>query len=218
MIRRILGSACCGAMLWAWPASSASAQVRGAAEQAGQVDIVISTPLGDILATLDSARAPVTVANFLRYVDAGRYANGRFHRTVTPANQPNDSVRIEVIQGGVTRSEGAPSFGPIMLEPTGQTGLRHVNGALSMARAGPHTATSDFFIVLGDHPSLDEGGTRNLDLQGFAAFGRVTSGLDVVRAIQREPHDGQTLTPVVPILNIRRAIRPPADAAGDANP
>lgn len=199
------------------PVASAAAQVPRGPLTAGQVEIVISTALGDIRATLDSTRAPITVANFLRYVDADRYTNGRFHRTVTPDNQPNDSVRIEVIQGGVTRSASVPSFEPIVLERTGRTGLRHLNGALSMARGGPNTATSDFFIVLGDQPSLDEGGTRNLDLQGFAAFGWVTSGIEVVRAIQREPHEAQTLTPPIPILNIRRAIRAP-DAAAGANP
>ena len=90
------------------------------------------------------------------------------------------------------------------LERTRDTGLRHLDGTLSMARAGPDTATSDFFICIGDQPELDFGGKRNPDGQGFAAFGRVTKGMDVVRRIQQAPAEGQTLTPPVSILNIER--------------
>lgn len=95
-------------------------------------------------------------------------------------------------------------FGAIPLEPTSVTGLRHVDGTISMARAGPHTATSGFFIVIGHQPELDEGGKRQKDGQGFAAFGQVTKGMDVVRTIQRAPHTDQNLTPAIPILSVRR--------------
>ena len=134
------------------------------------------------------------MTNFLRYVDGGFFAGGRFHRTVTPDNQPRDSVRIEVIQGSTRTMRPDSSFPPIALEKTGTTGLRHVDGTISMARGGPNSATSSFFLTIGAQPSLDEGGHRNLDLQGFAAFGRVTAGMDVVRAIQRAPHTEQNLT------------------------
>jgi peptidyl-prolyl cis-trans isomerase A (cyclophilin A) len=114
-------------------------------------------------------------------------------------------VKIEVIQGGISADyprEGEPS---IPLERTSLTGLRHVDGAISMARFTPDSANSGFFICIGDQPELDFGGTRNPDGQGFAAFGRVTAGMDVVRAIQQSPHQEQRLTPPVPITRIRRA-------------
>ncbi|HEY9230036.1 MAG TPA: peptidylprolyl isomerase, partial [Gemmatimonadaceae bacterium] len=141
----------------------------------------------------------------LRYVDRGAYNGGVFHRAVTPANQPNDTVRIEVIQGGPSPTrDSTMRFPPIALERTSVTGLRHRDGTLSMARAGPNTATSDFFICIGDQPSLDFGGHRNLDGQGFAAFGQVTSGMDVVRAIQGSPVTAQRLNPPILIRRIRR--------------
>lgn len=160
--------------------------------------------MGNITVALDSARAPRTVTNFLRYVDNGHFENGQFHRTVTPDNQPRDSVRIEVIQGSVRRMRPDSGFGAITLEPTSVTGLRHADGTISMARAGPHTATSSFFIVIGPQPELDEGGHRQTDGYGFAAFGQVTSGMDIARAIQRAPHTAQNLTPAIAIFRIRR--------------
>jgi peptidyl-prolyl cis-trans isomerase A (cyclophilin A) len=170
---------------------------------ASPVRVRIETPLGVIEAEIDSAKAPRTAANFLKYVDAGTYEGSRFHRTVRADNQPNDSVRIAVIQAGADSARGRGQT-PIALERTTVTGLRHLDGTLSMARGGPDTATSSFFICIGDQPSLDFGGHRNLDGQGFAAFGRVTSGMDIVRAIQRAPADGQRLTPPIPITRIVR--------------
>jgi peptidyl-prolyl cis-trans isomerase A (cyclophilin A) len=177
---------------------------RDAAAQAKSLpQIRIHTALGDIIAVVDTVRAPVTSANFLGYVDAGVYANGRFHRTVTPQNQPDNLVKIEVIQGG-RDSAHAGERAPIPLERTSVTKLKHLDGTVSMARGGPDTATSDFFICIGDQPALDFGGKRNPDGQGFAAFGAVTSGMDVVRRIQQSPAQGQTLTPAIVILSIRR--------------
>lgn len=176
----------------------------------GIVPVRITTDLGIIDVDLDSAHAPVTVTNFLRYVDAGAYANGRFHRTVTPNNQPRDSVRIQVIQGGPNPERDGARWPAIPLERTSVTGLTHVDGAISMARGGPDTATSDFFLCVGAQPSLDFGGHRNLDGQGFAAFGRVTKGMDIVRSIQQQPATGtnpQTLTPAVRIQHISRIVR-----------
>lgn len=183
---------------------SASSAQEKTSSKAGIVRVVIETDKGDIAVSLDSARAPVTVTNFLRYVDGGFYSGGRFHRTVTSSNQPNNAVRIEVIQGGPNPQQQGQGFPAIELERTNTTGLHHHGGTISMARAGPNTATSDFFICIGDQPSLDFGGKRNADGQGFAAFGQVTAGMDVVRAIQGAPAQGQTLTPPVTIRRIRR--------------
>ena len=168
----------------------------------GRVAIAIETSLGTIEAVLDSAHAPVTVANFLHYVALHAYDGGRFHRTVTMDNQPDKAVKIEVIQGGT-----APTFKsapPIALERTNVTALHHVDGTLSMARGGPDSATSDFFICIGAQPELDFGGKRNPDGQGFGAFGQVTKGLDVVRRIQAQNAVGQALTPPIEILRITR--------------
>jgi peptidyl-prolyl cis-trans isomerase A (cyclophilin A) len=186
---------------------SSEARSQGAAAapaKAGIIHVVVETERGDIAVSLDSAHAPVSVANFLRYVDGGFYTGGVFHRTVTPANQPNDSVRIQVIQGGGNPDRRGAGFPPIELERTSVTGLKHRDGTLSMARAGPNTATSDFFVCIGDQPALDFGGHRNRDGQGFAAFGEVTTGMAVVRAIQSSAAQGQSLTPPIVIRHIRR--------------
>lgn len=167
------------------------------------IRVRIETPLGNIEAEIDSAKAPRTAANFLKYVDAGAYTNSRFHRTVRADNQPNDSVRIAVIQASVDSAHGAGQQ-PIALERTSVTGLRHLDGTLSMARGGPDSATSSFFICIGDQPALDFGGHRNLDGQGFAAFGRVTKGMDIVKKIQMSAAEAQRLTPPVGITRIVR--------------
>lgn len=173
--------------------------------QAKPIQIVIETSLGNIDAELDSVHAPIAVRNFLAYVDSGLYANGQFHRTVRADNQPNNSVKITVIQAGQAPARRAEHFPAIELERTSVTGLHHLDGTLSMARSGPNTATSDFFICIGAQPELDFGGKRNADGQGFAAFGRVTRGMAVVRAINTAPADaGQRLTPPITITRIRR--------------
>ena len=169
---------------------------------AGLPRVLIKTPLGDITVEIDSAKAPITAANFLKYVAAGNYNGSVFHRTVTLANQKPEEVKIEVIQGGYFESE--ESLPTIPLERTNLTGLRHTDGAISMARSGPDTATSSFFICIGNQPELDFGGKRNKDGQGFAAFGRVVSGMDVVRKIHQSPCEGQTLKPAIKIVSITR--------------
>jgi peptidyl-prolyl cis-trans isomerase A (cyclophilin A) len=183
----------------------ALAVLLGTAPAAAQAfpRVVIRTELGPIEVEIDSIHAPVTAANFLRYVDLGFYRLGRFHRTVRADNQPDSKVKIAVIQGGLdsTRVKDFPS---IPLERTSKTHLRHRDGTISMARDGPDTATSDFFICIGDQPALDYGGRRNPDGQGFAAFGRVMLGMDLVRKIQAAPAKGQTLTPPERILTIER--------------
>lgn len=166
----------------------------------------IETALGNIEVELDSKRAPKTTANFLRYVNAGHYDGGVFHRTVKtkPDNQPQSKVKIDVIQGGVNPAVEKSGFAAIAIERTSITALKHVDGAISMARDGPDTATSDFFICIGNQPELDFGGKRNPDGQGFAAFGRVLKGMDVVRKIQMAPVEAQKLTPPVRIVKVRR--------------
>ena len=168
------------------------------------VTVVLRTGLGDLEIEVDEAHAPVTAANFLRYVDGGHYDGGRFHRTVRLDNQPGKTVLIEVVQAGVNPTPARRDFAPIPLERTKDTGLRHRDGTVSMARDTPDSATSDFFVCIGDQPELDFGGKRNPDGQGFAAFGRVVAGMDVVRRIQLAPADGQSLTPPVPIVSARR--------------
>ena len=169
------------------------------------VSVLIESERGVIEVAVDSVRAPVTAANFLRYVDGGYYDDGQFHRTVTMENQPDNAVRIEVIQAGINPRRVEERFGPIPLERTTLTGLSHGDGAISMARSTPDSAVSDFFICIGDQPSLDFGGARNPDGQGFAAFGHVIRGMGIVRAIQTAPAEGQKLTPPVRILRARRS-------------
>jgi peptidyl-prolyl cis-trans isomerase A (cyclophilin A) len=165
--------------------------------------VVIQTIAGDIEVEVDTLRAPITAANFLRYVDLGFYRLGRFHRTVRADNQPANKVKITVVQAGLD-SLRVKDFPPIPLERTNVTKLAHKDGTISMARDGPNTATSDFFICIGDQPALDFGGKRNPDGQGFAAFGRVLQGMDVVRRINLAPADGQQLSPPIKVLNIVR--------------
>jgi peptidyl-prolyl cis-trans isomerase A (cyclophilin A) len=168
--------------------------------------VLISTALGEIEVELDAARAPVTTANFLKYVDGRFYDGGRFHRTVKPDNQPDNTVKIAVVQAGIDLARAKDEFLPIKLERTRDTKLAHKDGTISMARDGPDTATSDFFICVGDQPELDFGGKRNPDGQGFAAFGRVVKGMDVVRKIQAAPAKDQALEPPVAI---RKVVRKP---------
>ena len=166
--------------------------------------VLIQTEMGNIEVEVDTVRAPVTGMNFLKYVDGGLYGRGRFHRTVTMDNQPSDSIKIEVIQARMDASRADDGFPPIPLERTTITGIGHSDGAISMARGSPDSASSSFFICVGDQPSLDYGGHRNLDGQGFAAFGRVVSGMDVVRRIHESPAEGQTLDPPIAIVDVRR--------------
>ena len=182
-----------------------------AAEDAtGNVRILMTTGLGDIQIEVYPEAAPVTAANFLRLVDGGYLDGGTFYRAVSPEND-NGSPVISVIQGGIGDAEGP--FAPIAHETTDDTGLLHLNGAISMARGGVGTATTEFFICIGDQPALDFGAERNPDGQGFAVFGRVISGMDVVRAIHESPADaptdsaymaGQILEEPVEIVSIER--------------
>jgi peptidyl-prolyl cis-trans isomerase A (cyclophilin A) len=176
--------------------------------KSGEVGVELETPLGTILIAVDSAHAPITAANFLKYVDGHFYDGGRFHRATRPDNYtpaPPNRPAMEIIQAGINPARNAERFPAIPLERTSVTGLKHVAGVVSMARAtAADTATSDFFILLDDQPSLDFGGKRFDDGQGAAAFGRVVQGMEVVRKIQQQPVDGQNLTPPVPITRAAR--------------
>jgi len=169
-----------------------------------QTQIVIETPLGDVICIIYEHEAPVTAANFLKYIDDKRYDASCFYRVVTMDNQTNIDCKIEVIQGGLYNEDHPLMLPSIAHESTKQTGLHHVDGTLSMARYQPGTASSEFFICIGDQPELDHGGRRNSDGQGFAAFGRVIKGMDVVRNIQLLKNNEQMLDEKVPIIRMRR--------------
>ena len=161
-------------------------------------DVAIRTSVGTIVVRLEGARAPVTVRNFLHHVDTHAYDNATFYRTVRRATEPQS--RIEVIQGGL--KEPGPTIKPIPLEPTSKTGLHNVDGTIAMARtADPNSASTEFFIDIGDDRFLDAGGPLG---PGYAAFGKVLRGMDVVRKIHTAPAGGEMLTPPIRIISITR--------------
>jgi len=168
--------------------------------------VTIETSIGSIDVEIDSTHAPITAANFLKYVDDKMYDGGRFHRAVRLDNQARKDVLIEVIQAGRSpeQAKTLKGFGPITLERTSLTTLKHVDGAISMARGNTtDSASSDFFICIGDQPSLDFGGARAADGQGFAAFGRVIKGMDVARKIQAgKTNDREQLLEPINIVRI----------------
>jgi len=175
---------------------------------AAPVRVDLATALGAITLELAADKAPITAANFLRYVDARRYDGGVFYRAMKLAAAPPAGL----IQGGL-RGDPARTFAPIAHESTQQTGLRHKDGTISMARYAPGSATSEFFICVGDLPSLDADPTAPGDNLGFAAFGHVVTGMDVVLKILAAPVSltegegvmrGQMLSPPVAIGGIRR--------------
>ncbi|RZJ78994.1 MAG: peptidylprolyl isomerase, partial [Brevundimonas sp.] len=174
----------------------------------GATRIVIHAKPGDIIADLYGDKAPVTVANFLRYVDQKRFDAMTFYR----ASHPDNVLDYGVIQGGLN-GNAAKMLKPIAHEPTSKTGIIHLDGTLSMGRLAPGTATADFFICVGDSPYLDADPSQPGDNLGFAAFGRVVQGMDIVRQILVLPRSptrgvgpmkGQLLEPPVPISTVRR--------------
>ncbi len=192
----------------------AIAVAAGTASQAPdrQPDTIVAfeTEKGTIELAVDGARAPVTAANFLRYVDGGFFDGGTVNRAVRPDNTVRHDIEIQVIQFQVDAARSRQELPPIPLERTSVTGLTHVDGTISMARGGPDTATGSFSIVIGDQPSMDFGGRRNPDGQGFAAFGHVVRGMDVIKAIhasptgQAGPYGTESLTPPIKILKAYR--------------
>lgn len=182
---------------------------------ADTVTVVMNTSAGNIRIELYPQAAPVTVENFLKYVDGGHYTDAHFYRVVRMDNQEQNTVKIEVIQGGPELETEDLPFEAIPHESTQTTGIKHLNGVISMARDAPGTAASEFFICVNDQPELDFGGQRNPDGLGFAAFGKVIEGMDVVRLIQAKDTDtpeaeleytsGQILLEPVVIYEIIRA-------------
>jgi peptidyl-prolyl cis-trans isomerase A (cyclophilin A) len=173
---------------------------------------MLTTALGAIEVAVDLAHAPISAGDFLKYVDHRLFDRSAFYRTVRPDNDINP-VKIDVIQGGLVNDRKL--LPPIPHEPTSKTGLHHRNGTISTARDKPGTGSAGaFFICIGDQPELDFGGRRNPDRQGFAAFGQVVHGMDVVRAIWRSktaPPDGgmgaQKLMPPIEIVSAKRIVR-----------
>lgn len=175
--------------------------------------VLMQTDAGDIVIEVYTKRSPLTAGNFLRYVDEERFRKATFYRVVRPDNQPYNEIKIEVIQGGIGFVESELRLPPIAHETTEQTGVLHKDGVISMARAAPGTASSEFFICINDQPELDYSGRRNQDGQGFAAFGKVVRGMDVVRRIQMMEAEGQMLRVPITISSIRRVAREPKQSA-----
>ena len=194
-----------------WIMALAIAACGSASADDGTATVIMSTSEGDIRIELYLDRAPITAGNFLKLVDDGSMDGGSFYRVVTLQND-NGKPKIEVIQGGL--GAAGEAFATIAHESTEQTGILHTDGVISMARGAVGTASTEFFICIGDQPGLDHGQPRNADEQGFAAFGKVVSGMDVVRRIQGLPADaptdsaytkGQILTEPVKISRVARA-------------
>ncbi len=158
---------------------------------------------GTILVEIDTINAPVSAINFSEHVQKGTFADAVFYRVVRPDNQPNNKVKIEVIQGGLFLDKKIEEIKPIRHETTKETGILHLDGTISMARNQPGSASTEFFICVGDQPELDFGGKRNPDGQGFAAFGKVIKGMDVVRKIQQQKDENQYLVDRIRITEIR---------------
>jgi peptidyl-prolyl cis-trans isomerase A (cyclophilin A) len=185
-------------------AQSPALAVQAQAPKDDLVPVAIDTSLGRIVVALDRGRAPITTANFLHYVDTHRLDGESFYRAM-------HSQTSNLIQGGV-RSDARKLFPPVPHEPTTKTGIHNVVGAISMANAGPGTARSDFFILLSDVPAFDASDPQG-DATGFAAFGHVIEGMDVVRKIfdapvsetkGEGPMKGQMLEPQIRILKAAR--------------
>ena len=191
------------------PALGQTAAPPAPAAQEDLVPVAIDTSLGRIVVALDRGHAPTTTANFLHYVDTHRYDGQNFYRAMHMDDGKGGDGGL--IQGGIT-TDARKLYPPIAHEPTTQTGLHNVAGAISMANGGAGTARSDFFILLSDMPGLDANGPGG-DATGFAAFGRVTEGMDVVKKIWAAPVSatkgegamrGQMLEPKVQIIKVSR--------------
>lgn len=172
---------------------------------AGTVRVLLHTTAGDMVVALETQKAPITAGNFLHYVDAHRLDGAEFYRAMKTGPDAG------LVQGGVR--DTAKLFPPIAHEPTSQTGLSHVDGALSVPRFALGTARGDFTIMVGDQKYLDAGPGSAGDGQGYAVFGRVVEGMDVVRRILGAPTSptegegvmkGQMLAPRIKILTARR--------------
>lgn len=168
--------------------------------------IVIQTRLGNIEVELYLDKAPVSAGAFLSYIDSGFYKKAAFYRVLNQDNQPSDAFKAALVQGGIWRTNHKlfVSLPGIKHETTKQTGILHKDGTISLARQQPGTATTEFFICLGDQPGFDYEGENNPDKQGYAAFGKVVKGMDLVKLIYNRPENDQAFTPPVVIFDIVR--------------
>lgn len=166
--------------------------------------VEIKTSEGRIVVEVFENKAPVTASNFLKLVDEKKYDGAVFYRVVTQDNQSHNSIKIEVIQGGLFHDALVEALQPIIHETTKETGIMHQNGTISMARLEVGTASSEFFICVGEQPELDYGGKRNKDGQGFAAFGKVVKGMGVVERIHSLKNSNQMLDDMIIIKSIQR--------------
>lgn len=170
--------------------------------------VKIETNFGDIIIELYPQKAPKTVAAFLSYIDSGYYKGGSFYRVLKSEDQPSSSFKSDLIQGGIwqTKNKMQIHIPGIPLETTKQTGLHHHDGTVSLTRLGPNTGSTEFFILIGDiaGKDYDYGGDANEDGQGFAAFGQVVDGMDVVQRIHEQADDNTNFTPPIAIENIVR--------------
>ncbi len=191
------------------PALATALMPAHAEAPAPQPAVVITTSEGPIRVRLAADRAPATVANFLRYVDARRFDGTTFYRALQVGGRSD----LGLIQGGI-RADPKRALPPVRHEPTSETGLSHTHGAISMARGSPGSAQGDFFIIVGALPSLDANPKADGDAQGFAVFGQVEDGMETVQRILAAPVSptagegamkGQMIERPVAILSVRRA-------------
>jgi peptidyl-prolyl cis-trans isomerase A (cyclophilin A) len=171
----------------------------------GNPVIEIETKFGSIEIELYATKAPRTVNAFLANVDHGLYEGASFYRVLNEDNQPSNAMKSSLIQGGIYRSKNKKDSIPLVPhETTKQTGILHTDGVISMARLEPGTASTEFFICLGDQPGFDYGGANNEDGQGYAAFGKVIRGMDIVQKIYLQNEYDQSFDPPIHIFNISR--------------
>ena len=167
--------------------------------------VLIETKFGDIEVEIYPDRAPQTCKAFLAYVREGLYDNSSFYRVLNADNQATDAPKAELIQGGIwqTQPDKLRTLKGIPHESTKRTGILHKTGTISLAREAPGTANSEFFIVIGDQPGYDSGGANNPDHLGYAAFGRVVRGMDIVMLLYNKPETNQSFDPPIPIYDIK---------------
>ncbi len=168
--------------------------------------VLIETKLGDIEVELYPDKSPKSAGAFLSYIDSGFYKNSSFYRVLKEEDQPSASFKSELIQGGIWHTNYKKGIGltGIPHEPTNQTGILHKDGTISLARTTPGTASSEFFICIGDQPAYDYGGMANPDGKGYSAFGKVIKGMDIVRKIHQQSNNEDSFDPPVEIFNIKR--------------
>jgi len=166
--------------------------------------VEIQTNFGDIEVELFPDNAPKSVAAFLSYVDSGYYKDASFYRALNDDNQVTGNAETAILQGGIYQTKPTMNVPGIPHESTQQTKLTHKDGTISLARLAPGTASTEFFICIGDQKGFDYGGSNNTDGQGYAAFGQVVKGMELVRQFYTQPTNDDQLKKPIDILNIVR--------------